>query len=93
MAKYLSLSGLETVWGKIRPRLLPSSTSSDSGKVVGVNSTGGYQLQSIDGKEDKSNKVTSISSTSTDTQYPSAKCMWTLIGDIESVLDAIINGT
>ena len=27
-------------------------------------------------KEDKSNKVTSISSSSTDTQYPSAKCMY-----------------
>lgn len=26
-------------------------------------------------KEDKSNKVTSISAASTDTQYPSAKCM------------------
>ena len=38
-------------------------------------------------KEDTSNKVTSISSSSTDTQYPSAKCVYDyiddLIGDIE----------
>ena len=32
--------------------------------------------QDISGKEDKSNKVTSISSSSTDTQYPSAKCVY-----------------
>ncbi len=93
MDKYLNLSGLETLWGKIRPHLLPVSQASDQGKVVSVNNQGQYYLQSIDGKEDKSNKVTSISSSSTDTQYPSAKCVYTLIGDIESVLDAIINGT
>lgn len=43
--------------------------------------------------ENSSNKVTALSSSSTDTQYPSAKCVYDLIGDIESVLDAIINGT
>ena len=32
--------------------------------------------QDISGKEDKSNKVTSISNSSTDTQYPSAKCVY-----------------
>ena len=32
--------------------------------------------QDITGKEDKSNKVTSLSSSSTDTQYPSAKCIY-----------------
>lgn len=36
-----------------------------------------------------SNKVTSLSSSSTDTQYPSAKCVYDLIGDIESVLNAL----
>ena len=38
-------------------------------------------------KEDTSNKVTSISSNSTHTQFPSAKCMYdyinNIIGDIE----------
>ena len=36
-----------------------------------------------------SNKVTSISSASTDTQYPSAKCVYDLVGDIESLLASI----
>ena len=47
----------------------------------------------LSGKEDVSNKVTSLSASSTDTEYPSAKCVYDMIGDIESVLDTIINGT
>ena len=36
-----------------------------------------------------SNIVTSISSLSTDTQYPSAKCVYDLVGDIETLLSQI----
>ena len=36
-----------------------------------------------------SNKVTSISSASTDTQYPSAKCVYDIVGDIETLLAAL----
>ena len=39
--------------------------------------------QDITGKEDKSNKVTSISSSSTDTQYPSAKCVYDYIQSLD----------
>lgn len=39
----------------------------------------------------KSNKVTSISAQSTDLQYPSAKCVYDIVGDIESALQAILN--
>ena len=48
--------------------------------------------QDISGKEDKTNKVTSISSSSTDTQYPSAKCVYDLIGDVESILTTLTTG-
>lgn len=40
-------------------------------------------------KEVASNKVTTINSSSTDTQYPSAKCVYDLVGNIGSVIDAI----
>lgn len=40
-------------------------------------------------RESVSNKVTSLSSSSTDTQYPSAKCVYDIVGDINSVLDSI----
>lgn len=39
--------------------------------------------QDISGKEDKSNKVTSLSSSSTDTQYPSAKCVYDYIQSLD----------
>lgn len=40
----------------------------------------------ISNKEDTSNKVTTLSSSSTDTQYPSAKCVYDLIGDINDYI-------
>lgn len=39
--------------------------------------------------ETPTNKVTSLSSSSTDTQYPSAKCVYDLIGDIETLLSEV----
>lgn len=44
------------------------------------------KLSKVDDKEDSSNKVTTLSSSSTDTQYPSAKCVYDLVGDVESLL-------
>lgn len=43
--------------------------------------------------EKKENKVTSLSSSSTDTQYPSAKCVYNLVGDVESLLNNINSGS
>ena len=66
-----------------------------SGSNNPVSSGGVYTaLQNVtpEGVEVTSNKVTSISSSSTDTQYPSAKCMYDIVGDIELALDIIING-
>lgn len=40
----------------------------------------------VTGKEDESNKVTSISGSSTDTQYPSAKCVYTETSNLKTAL-------
>lgn len=45
--------------------------------------------QDISGKQDKSNLVTSLSASSTDAQYPSAKCVYDALGDIETLLAAL----
>ena len=45
------------------------------------------------GAEAVSNKVTSISQNSTDVQYPSAKCVYDIVGNIESALNTINNGS
>ena len=42
------------------------------------------------GAEAQSNKVTSLSSSSTDTQYPSAKAVWDEVGVVEEVLDEVL---
>lgn len=47
-------------------------------------------IAGLPAKEDKSNKVTSISSASTDTEYPSAKCVYDLIGDINTILADLV---
>ena len=41
--------------------------------------------------EVKTNKVTSISDQSTDSEYPSAKCVYDIVGNIESALQTILN--
>lgn len=57
-----------------------SSFNNDSGFLT--------SHQDITGKEDKSNKVTSISSSSTDTEYPSAKCVH---DELESLFEDTID--
>ena len=43
--------------------------------------------------EQTSNKVTSLSAASTDTQYPSAKCVYDIVGNIDTALNTILNGS
>ncbi len=43
----------------------------------------------LSAKENLSNKVVSISSSSTDDEYPSAKCVYDIVGDIETLLASI----
>ena len=66
----------------------PVSTNAQSGVAI---AGAGFLTshQDISGKQDVSNLVTSLSVSSTDTQYPSAKCVYDMIGDIEAVLATI----
>ena len=43
--------------------------------------------------ETANNKVTTIDENSTDTQYPTAKCMYDLVGNVESLLEILDIGT
>ena len=40
-----------------------------------------------DGLESTDNKVTELSADSTDTEYPSAKCVYDLVGDVKTLID------
>lgn len=57
--------------------------------VVALNDLGTNISNLEESKEDKSNKVTSITSKSTDEEYPSARCVYNLIGDIERLLSEV----
>lgn len=75
----------------------PSGYTSNAGTITGITmnavskgTSGVVNLgtvitshQDISGKEDKSNKVTSLSANSTDTQYPSAKCVYDYIQSLD----------
>lgn len=63
---------------------LPSQEGND-GKFLMTNGTD----VSWEYTQTTSNLVTSISSSSTDTQYPSAKCMYDVIGNIEELLSKL----
>jgi len=41
------------------------------------------------GYQTKANLVTALSSDSTDVQYPSAKCVYDLVGDVETLINAL----
>ena len=73
---------------------IPKSDLSSSVQTsLGKADTALQEHQDISGKEDKTNKVTALSSSSTDTQYPSAKCVYDLIGDVETILTTLTTGS
>lgn len=71
-------SGLEYVWGVI------SGESSASWIQLGT---------SGNGSESIANKVTTLDANSTDIQYPSAKCVYDLIGNVETLLTELDTGS
>ena len=66
-------------------------TSALNGKADANHTHNGYLTahQDITGKQDVSNLVTSLSAQSTDAQYPSAKCVYDLIGSVETLLQNV----
>lgn len=57
-----------------------------------TNSAGYITSSALSGYQTTSNLVTSISSLSTDSQYPSAKLLYDTVGDIETILNDINSG-
>jgi hypothetical protein len=83
-----ALSGKGT-YSKPTNGIPKTDLASDVQTSLGLADSAIQTHQDISGKEDKNNKVTSITSSSTDTQYPSAKCVYDIVGDISSALDSI----
>jgi len=77
-------NGVSVVTNTVANIAVPTKTSdivNDSGFLT--------QHQDISGKEDKTNKVTSMSASSTDTQYPSAKAVYDAIQSIPAGYESV----
>lgn len=89
----------QTITNKSVNITVPTKTSdinNDSGFITKSvsdldNYTNNTTLQST--YQTKSNLVTSVSSSSTDTQYPSAKLFYDTIGDLETILETLDTGS
>lgn len=64
--------------------LVPAPTTSDVGKFLSADGT--WANLDLTAYQTTANLTTSLSNASTDTQYPSAKCVYDLVGDVESLL-------
>lgn len=69
------------------PSFYAPTTAGNSGQVLKSSGNGApvWGSVDVDAKEDKSNKVTSMTSSSTDLQYPSAKCVYDWMSGIKIV--------
>ena len=78
--------------GKLRARVKTYAEYTDADNQMFVGK--GTLENVITGKnlESANNKVSTLSSTSTNDEYPGAKCVYDLIGDIESALEELDTG-
>lgn len=68
-------------------------TASDVGAYADNNPSGYITSSAIANMQTTTNLVTSVSSTSTDSQYPSAKLLYDTVGNIETLLHNINSGS
>lgn len=71
--------------GKQNTLTFDTAPTNDSSNPV----TSGGVYTALAGKQDEANLVTTLSSSSTDSQYPSAKCVYDIIGDVETLLSEV----
>lgn len=100
MSKTFNDTGMGRIIAWISARVFKKSDAVTT-QVLGIDTTpsnnssnlitSGGVYSAVIGKEDVTNKVTSISSTSTDTEYPSAKAVYTAIPDVSSFITNSVN--
>ena len=86
----LSSSSENPVQNKVVNTALNNKVSTSrtiNGKALSSDIT--LETSDITNCENTTNKVTSLSSSSTDAQYPSAKCVYDLVGDVETLINAL----
>jgi len=61
------------------------TTNASQAKTIDL----GTVITSLSGTQTTNNLVTSLSQSSTDAEYPSAKCVYDIIGDVETLINAL----
>jgi hypothetical protein len=85
--KFLTTNGSAASWATVDA--LPSQ-SGQSGKFLTTDGTdASWSSIDLSNYQTTTNLVTSISSSSTDSQYPSAKLLYDTVGDIESLINSL----
>lgn len=76
---------------KLSADLVDDTSTTNKFVTASEKSAIGTALQpaDIDNMQTTANLVTSVSSSSTDSQYPSALCLYNLVGDIETLINAL----
>ena len=67
-----------------------NETAFTEAQLAAINS--GITSELVAKMETTDNKVTTLSACSTDTEYPSAKCVYDIIGDVETLLTTLNSG-
>lgn len=93
--KVLTTAGLTKLIQLIKSSFIKTTDTVTTNTVTlaTVATTGAYSdltgIPSLSGYQTTANLVTSISSSSTNSQYPSAKCVYDIVGNIETLLSNV----
>lgn len=93
--KALTTAGLTKLIQLIKSSFIKTTDTVTTNTVTlaTVATTGAYSdltgTPSLSGYQTTANLVTSVSSSSTNSQYPSAKCVYDIVGNIETLLSNV----
>lgn len=83
----VQINGTSITSGGVADIVTNTAYNASSNKIATMS-----DLPSVANMQTTTNLVTSLSASSTDTQYPSAKCVYDIVGDIETALNTINSG-
>lgn len=89
---YSSSSAEWSVYSVVQASALYYADDKDALLIATSSSPYFLSVSDLSSCEKIANKVTSLSAQSTDTQYPSAKCVYDIIGDVNTLLTTLNSG-
>ena len=85
-------SGNSYAWAQLNVQPAGGSSTVIWGDIEGNLSSQADLQSALNAKQTTANLVTTVSASSTDTQYPSAKLLYDTVGNVETLLTTLISG-